>query len=294
MARDVSPAFVKQFESEVHQAYQEEGDKLAGTVRKKTGVVGKAVDFPVYGKGAAVDRGASASDVPVMGTGATMPSVPLVKKIAADYSDVFDEAQLNFDDRQELAKAIGYAIRRCEDQMIIDACANSNTTMVVPANFDDGSTDSPFSVKKLKRAVRYMNEKGVPRNERYLAYTPGGLDSMLDDQKVGSVDYNNVKALVDGDVDTYMGVKFIMISDEQVTVDGGATIKTGMPGIGTVNRKYYLYHRAAIGYANGIDKKVMSDWVAQKASYLVQCHLFAGAGAIDKDGIVEINVKETA
>lgn len=294
MPRDVSPAFAEQFEKEVHQAYQEEGDKLAMAVRVKRDVVGKSVHFPVFGKGAARDRGASASDVPVMGVGATDVEVSMVKKIAADYSDVFDEAQLAFEDRQELAGAIGYAIRRSEDQLIIDALNTSTTSNIIPADFDDGATPSKMSLKKLKRAAKLLNRNGVPRKDRYLAYTPDGLDGLLDEVEVNSADYNTVKSLVDGDVDTFMGFKFIMISDEEITVDGGSTVTTGLPGVGTTDRKYFAFHRRSVGYGVSIDKKTEADWVAHKASYLVQSHLLAGAKEIDPTGIVIINVKEDA
>lgn len=301
--RDVSAAFVELFESEVHQAYQEEGDKLAGTVRTKTGVTGSSVHFPIYGKGAAVDRGASASDVPVMGVGAQSVKCDLVKKIAADYSDVFDEAQLNFDDRQELAMAIGYAMRRCEDQMIIDAQNAAHTAggakapNVVEVDYGE-SAAAGLTIKKVKRAMTLLNRKGVPRKDRYFLYTPDGLDAMLDDVKVGSVDYNKVQPLVNGEVDEYLGFKFIMISDEEVTVIDPANnqqttvIKTGLPGVGTTDRKYFAYHRRAVGYSNSIDKTTMADWVAQKASFLIQSHLFAGSVVIDPTGYVTILCKE--
>ncbi|BAV81150.1 putative major capsid protein [Vibrio phage CKB-S2] len=304
LTRDVSPAFVQLFESEVHQAYQEEGDKLAATVRTKSGVVGSSVNFPIFGKGAAQDRGASASDVPIMGVGNKTVKCDLAKKIAADYSDVFDEVQLNFDDRQELAVAIGYAMRRCEDQMIIDAmdtahkAGGAKAPNVVAADFG-ASAAGPLSIKKVKRAQTLLNRKGVPRKDRYLVYTPDGLDALLDAEEVTTIDKNNVKALVDGDVDTYLGFKFIMINDETVTVIDPANptatheIKTGLPGVGTADRKYFAYHRRAVGYANGIDKTTMADWVAQKASYLIQSHLFAGSVVIDPEGYVTILCKET-
>ncbi|CAH9011626.1 major capsid protein [Vibrio phage 416E50-1] len=302
--RDVSQAFVELFESEVHQAYQEEGDKLAGTVRTKTGVTGTSVHFPIYGKGAAMDRGAASSDVPVMGVGAKSVQCDLARKIAADYSDVFDEASLNFDDRQELAMAIGYAMRRCEDQMIIDAMNAAHTAggakapNVVAADYG-ASADAPLSLKKVKRAATLLNRGGVPRKDRYFVYTPDGLDSLLDAEEVTTLDKNNVKALVDGDVDTYLGFKFIMINDEEVTVINPAdntatiTIKTGLPGVGTADRKYFAYHRRAVGYSNSIDKTTMADWVAQKASFLIQSHLYAGSVVIDPTGYVTILCKET-
>ena len=290
----VSDTFNELFESEVKQSYQEEGGKLRSTVRTKLGLNGKSTHFPKYGKGVAQDRGDSASDVPTMGTSTSRVEVVLKDKIAADYSDYFDEKKLNFSDRAELAKVIAAALGRCDDQFIIDACANSSTSNTVPANFDDSSTETGLTVKKVKRAKRFLDNKGITMQDRYFVYTPGGLDSLLDDEKVGSVDYNNVKALVDGVVDTYLGFKFIMIADQTITDGKGQTVKTGLPGVGTQARKYFAYHRAAVGYANNVDMVTSAGWVEHKDAYLVKGKLSANSVAIDAEGIVEINVKETA
>lgn len=288
MSRDVSPAFVQQFESEVHAAYQEQGGKLRETVRVKTGVTGEATNFPVFGKGAAQDRGASSSDVKTMGVGAEKVKCPLVDKVAADFSDVFDEAKLNFDDRQELASAIAYAMGRCEDQLVLDALANSATTNVIEA------ATTGLTLAKVKRAKLLLDRKGIPNSERFLVCTPDGISSLLDAVEVTSTDYNNVKALVNGEVDTFLGFKFVMISDEAVTVEGGAVIKTGLTGIGTTDRTYYAYHKKAVGEAIGMDKETHADWVPTKTSFLIQSLFSGGAVAIDKNGIVAIQVVEAA
>jgi hypothetical protein len=292
MSHDVSKSFVQQFESEVKHEYQESGKKLRDTVRFKGGVTGKSVSWPVYGKGVAMDRGASASDVETMGTATKNVEAILQDKIAAEYSDYFDEAKLNFNDRQELAEVIGCALGRCEDQMIIDACATSATTNVVAANIDDGTTDGPLTLKKVKRAKRLLDNAGVTNKDRFFVYTPGGLDSLLEDQKVGSVDYNNVKALVDGDIDTFLGFKFVMIADQVINDGKGNPVKTGLPGVGTATRKYFAYHKKAVGFGVGIDFVTSAGWVEHKDAYLVKGKLSAAAKALDPTGVVEINVKE--
>ena len=290
----VSATFVELFENEVKQAYQEKGGKLRATVRTKLGVEGSKVHFPKYGKGAACERGAAASDVVTMGTSTSSVELVLKDMIAAEFSDFFDEKKLNFNDRAELAKVIAMALGRCDDQFIIDAASNSSTTNTIPANYDDGSNDTALTLKKVKRAKRFLDNIGVPMEDRYFVYTPGGLDALLDDKNMTSIDYNNVKPLVDGSVDTYLGFKFVMISDLTVTNGKGETVKTGLPGVGTQARKYYAYHQSALGYANGVDMVSSADWVATKQSYLVTGKLSAQAKAIDAEGIVEINVKETA
>ncbi len=45
MSTSIDQAFVKQFEQEVHAAYQRQGSMLRGTVRVKNGVVGSSTVF---------------------------------------------------------------------------------------------------------------------------------------------------------------------------------------------------------------------------------------------------------
>ena len=53
MANTIDVAFIKQFESEVHMAYQRMGSKLRNTVRMANNVTGSTVRFQKIGTGTA-------------------------------------------------------------------------------------------------------------------------------------------------------------------------------------------------------------------------------------------------
>ena len=53
MANTIDVAFIKQFESEVHMAYQRMGSKLRNTVRTVSSVRGNTVRFQKIGTGSA-------------------------------------------------------------------------------------------------------------------------------------------------------------------------------------------------------------------------------------------------
>ena len=65
LSTSIDQAFVKQFEEEVHQAYQRMGSKLRNTVRVKNGVRGSSTVFQTVGKGSASTK-ARHGMVPVM------------------------------------------------------------------------------------------------------------------------------------------------------------------------------------------------------------------------------------
>ena len=121
MASTLSPAFVTLFESEVHQAYQATA-KLRNVCRMRTGGEGSTAKFPKLAEGTASERTPS---TPVTALNATFSTATATLKnwIASEYSDVFNQAKINFDERQELAQLVGSAIGRREDQVILDALA---------------------------------------------------------------------------------------------------------------------------------------------------------------------------
>ena len=119
MATTLSPAFVTLFEAEVHQAYQASAT-LRNVARMRTGVEGSTAKFPILAKGSASVRTPSTDVVPLNGTFSSVTAT-LTDYVASEYSDIFNQAKINFDERQELAKLVGNAIGRREDQIIIDA-----------------------------------------------------------------------------------------------------------------------------------------------------------------------------
>lgn len=65
MATSIDQAFIKQFEREVHEAYQRQGSKLKNTVRSITNVNGSSAVFQKVGTGTASTKSTHGM-VPVM------------------------------------------------------------------------------------------------------------------------------------------------------------------------------------------------------------------------------------
>ena len=114
---NLSPAFTQLFEAEVHQAYQGAA-VLTGAARTRTGVVGSTVNFPKVGKGQASVR-TPGTDVVPLNTSFSSVSCTLTDFSASEYSDIFLQNKINFDERRELAQVVGSAIGRRQDQIIL-------------------------------------------------------------------------------------------------------------------------------------------------------------------------------
>ena len=122
MAIGLSNAFVTLFDAEVKQAYQGKA-MLVGATRARRGVEGSIVKFPKVGKGVATLR-VPQTDVTPINASFSQVTLTLQDWNAAEYSDIFSQAKVNFDERQELVQVVAAAVGRRQDQMIIDALVN--------------------------------------------------------------------------------------------------------------------------------------------------------------------------
>lgn len=279
MSLTLSSVQSKQFDTEVKHAYQGVG-KLKPTVTIRAGVTGGTYDFRKMGKGLAKERTAPSSDSIPMNVDHNLVTCTLKDYDADEYTDIFNNAEVNFSEVQELASVIAGALGRKEDQNIIDALAASGTTKVADTNV--GGAGTGLNVAKFRRASKLLNDNDVPMEDRYAIISSAGLEGMLGETEATSMDYANVKALVQGEVDTFMGFKVMVIGER----DEG-----GLPKAGAI-RDSFFYHKSAIGYAEAIAPKTNVDWVPVKKSWLSSGSMKGGAIARDALGIVKVQYTE--
>ena len=153
MSTSIDQAFVKQFEREVHEAYQRQGSKLRGTVRVKTGVIGGATIFQRVGTAAAQTKGRHAM-VPVTGLDHSSVEVPLVDFYVGEWIDKLDELKTNIDERQVLAHAGAFALGRKTDDLIVQALLGATGTV------GDGTTG--MTKAKVLGAFETLGGNDVP------------------------------------------------------------------------------------------------------------------------------------
>ena len=162
MAIGLSPAFVTLFDAEVKQAYQAKS-QLVGATRMRRGVEGSTVKFPKVGKGVATLR-VPQTDVTPLNVDFSQVTATLEDWNAAEYSDIFMQQKVNFDERQELVQVLANAIGRRQDQLIIDALTASSTALTV--SNDIGGTDTNLNVAKLREAKKLLDKGNVPPSDR--------------------------------------------------------------------------------------------------------------------------------
>jgi hypothetical protein len=280
MAVQISNAFVTLFDSEVKQAYQ--GQRLlTGVTRERTNVEGSTVKFPKIGKGTATIR-VPQTDVTPLNVSYSQVTATMEDYIAAEYSDIFNQQKVNFNERQELVQVVSGAIGRRMDQVILDALAAGSTSNTV--SNDIGGTDSNLNVAKLREAKRLLDQDNVPMDGRTILVHANSLTALLGETEVTSSDFNSVRALVTGELNTFLGFRFITFGDR----DEG-----GLPVDGNLDRTLYAFHRDAVGMAIGMNMSTRVDYIAEKTSFLVASMFSAGSVLIDGEGLVKLTCRES-
>ena len=277
MAINVSTAFVDLFDSEVKQAYQAES-VLRGTMRTRTGVAGNTVKFPTIGKGVATLR-VPQTDVTPLNVTYGQVTATMEDFIAAEYSDIFQQSHINFDERSELVQVVSKSIARRMDQIMIDALNAATGTSTVATTIGGAGTN--MNIEKLRATAKAMNEKNVPSEGRNLLMHASQLDALLGETEITSQDFASVKALVQGEINTFMGFNILTMGDR----DEG-----GIPKPST--RTCFAWHKDSMGYAESMAQKTEVNYVPEKTSFLVSSMFSAGSVSIDGEGIVKISCTE--
>ena len=277
MALSISNAFVQLFDAEVKQAYQG-ARSLAGVVRERSGVEGNQVKFPKIGKGTATIR-VPQSDVTPLNVSYSQITATMSDYIAAEYSDIFNQQKVNFDERRELVQVVGNAIGRRMDQLIIDALDAASSPSTVATSVGGAGTN--MNLAKLLAAKKALDANNVPAEGRCMVIHANGLSALLDETELTSSDFATVKALSTGEIDTFLGFKFITLGDRD---------KGGLPLPST--RTGFAFHRDAVGMGIGMNQRSEINYVPEKTSFLVSSMFSAGAVAIDDEGIVKISATE--
>lgn len=270
-------AFVKQYESEVHEAYQRMGSKLRGTVRTKNGVVGSSTYFQIMGKGSATTK-ARGGVVPAMNLDHSNVECTLQDWYAGEWVDRLDELKINHDERGIAARAGAYALGRKTDALLIEQL---DAASPVVSGSGDLADSAGFTKAKALAAVETLNTADVPDDgQRFALVSPAGWTDLMGITEFVSSEYVGADlpyaAAMGMQTRRWLGVNWIMHT--------GLTLST--------YRYCYVYHRSAIGHAIGMDVQTDITWHGDRASHFINNMMSQGAKLIDGTGTVRVKITE--
>jgi len=266
------------------------GTVLLQAVRWKRDVVGSTAVFQVIGTGAATTKARHGTITPMNQTHSTATAT-LADFYAGDWVDALDEAKVNIDERDALARSGAMALGRKIDNQIFTAMDASNS----------GTVTWTVTTEKNVRAalldmVQNLYANDVPNDgQLYGALSSQSWAMAMTVEEFKNSDYVTASGLPytqGAPVARYkewMGVKW--------------TMHTGVPGEGTTTAKPFVWHKTSVGYASGKHPKnfanrgaVVADvtWHGDRAAHFVNHMMSGGAVVIESNGIVEGSVNDTS
>lgn len=217
MSTQVTTAFVQQYSANVQMLSQQMGSRLRDAVRVEN-ITGKNAFFDQVGKATAQKRVTRHADTPQIDTPHARRRVSLVDYEYADLIDDQDKVRMLIDPTSSYAMAAAAAMGRAIDDEIIAAALGTaytgetgSTATSLPAGQQIANGGADLSVAKLREAKKILDLSDVdPSIPRYIAVGPDQVEALLADTNVTSSDFNTVKALVQGEVNQFMGFNFIV------------------------------------------------------------------------------------
>ncbi len=275
MSTSIDQAFIKQFEREVHEAYQRQGSKLRNTVRTISNVNGSSAVFQKVGKGTASTKSTHGM-VPVMNLDHSSIEVTLQDYYAGDWVDRMDELKTNIDERQVIASAGASALGRKTDELIINQLATASDNVIADSNV--GLTKA-----KVLEAFEILGEADVPDDgQRFAVVGWKQWSELLGIDEFVSADYIGATAL-----------PFASVVQAKMWLGTIWIPHTGLPADENDIRSCFWYHKTALGHAAASDVQTDISWHGDRASHFVNNMMSQGAGLIDEAGIVVMNCDET-
>ena len=269
MATSITNAFITQFESEVHMAYQRMGSKLKNIVRNVSGVQGNTVKFQKVAKGTANTK-ARHAEVVAMDLSHTNVSATLDDYYAADFVDKLDELKTNIDERQVIAQSAAYALGRKTDDVIRDVM-DAGTAFANNVNSD---ASTAMSLVKAKNMMETFNGNDVPDDgQRYWVVGPKQWSDLLGIDQFTRLEY---------------------VGQDELPFKGGMTAKRWLGFLWFVHsglskpssdRFTLAFHKSSVGLGVGSDVKTEVNYIPEKVSHLITSMLSLGAVEIDSTGL---------
>ena len=290
MSTQVTTAFVQQYSANVQMLSQQMGSRLRDAVRIEN-VVGKNAFIDQIGVATAQARTTRHADTPQIDTPHSRRRLTLADYEYADLIDDQDKIRMLIDPTSSYAKAAAAAMGRAMDDVIITAALGTAATgetgsgsATISNSIANGNTN--LTLAKLREAKYLLDSGDVdPSIQRYIAVGPSQIQALLADTNVTSSDFNSIKALVQGELDTFMGFKFIM-TNRLTTADDGAEADQ--------IRNCFAWAEDGITLGLGKDVSARIDERADK-SYATQVYYCMSLGAVrmEEAKVVQIDCDES-
>ena len=305
----------KQYTDNVLHLSQQKGSVLEQMCRKENMTGSIAKFFDKIGTTTALVRGGKNSDTPNVDMDHLRRRLSVASYNWATLVDNVEKMKQIHSLESEYLKAAVMAFGRRKDGIILNALEASawegeegTTAVELPKTQKLASVKSSalstLNVGTLRDLKLMFDKKDIdPMLARYFICTPEEIYAMLGELEVTNYDYNNVKALAEGKVDTFMGFKFVttnlinrgpqsgLVADDKFDLATGAYSSSGSAPAATAKRCFAVAGDAVIlGYGEDI-KTRMSERDDKNYNAQVYVEMTLGGMRLEDEKVIQVYTK---
>lgn len=292
MGTTIDNAFVQSYESNVIYLSRQEGSLLLPHVMVKDLKANKHY-FERIGEAGIEQITSRHQKTPLSDIPHTRRMLSMKDFASATLIDDEDQVRTLIDPTNPYARAIADALgQQMDDEIIAAATGNAiaSTTedhteanVALPAGQyvakDLSGSDEHLTINKLLRARRIFEDNNVNliRTPLTCVFNPEAKESLLKTTQITSADYNTVKALVNGEINSFLGMNFVT----STRLSGAST--TGDPLL------VLVFTKDAMGFGMGRDiTSKITERDDLNYSTQVWSRFTGGATRVDDDKVVAI------
>lgn len=271
--------WVEQFKDEVVHLSQQKESRLRNCVRVDS-VTGEYHNFERLGASAMVAKTTRHTPTPIIDLAHTRRKLEMKDFLWSAMTDEEDMIRAKIDYNGEYTTNAAMAAGRQIDDLIIDAAlgnavAGDSSTVALPAGQVVAHNSEGLTLGKVIEAKKKMDKAEIAANDRALVVSADEIESMLNVTQITSSDYNTIKALRNGEIDFFLGFKWIR--SEQLDDDN-------------TNRHCIAFQKDCIGLGIGRDVTTKIDQ-RPDVSYAWQVFVAMSMNAtrIEDEGVVRID-----
>jgi hypothetical protein len=281
-----STAFVRQYQAAITLLAQQVEERLSACVMVDTNWTGEHKYYNQYGTDTMVEITSRLQDTPIQDASHYRRRVTPQYFVSNTLEDPFEALQMLVDPKSTYMQAKKAAIARKKDLVIIQALdgtaytGQAGATSVTLGTAQKVSGSSVGLTKaKLINAKKILDKAEVDKEDRFCTYGGEQLEDLLGTTEVTSVDYNTVKALVQGEILTWLGFNFI--HTEQLTTDNSS------------DRRVYAFQRKGVQLAVQKDAEGrITERPDKNYAWQVYVRIALGATRLEEERVVEIACTE--
>jgi hypothetical protein len=301
MSTQIPVEFVDQYKANILLLSQQKQSLLRQTCRMES-ITGDAMFVERIGATEMVEISDRHGDTPQIDTPHSRRKLTMTDYDWSDKIDEMDKLKLLADPQSTYVVNAVMAANRQIDDVIITALGgpaySGHTGGTTVNNYDVGecrlvqsdgtiqtagsdwsdTTETALTIAKLLTCKQLLDDAEIDdERQRYFVTNPYNINALLNTTEVKSSDYNTVKALAQGQIDTFMGFKFLkstrLVADD---TDTGAT-------------KCYAFAQDAIVLAVAKEPTVNVDQLPTKR-YTTQVYVRESIGATRVEGPAVVGI----